>query len=87
MEAENNGNGGGMAFAAGLFFGTVVGAVTAILMAPSSGRELRDHLSRGAKRFVVQASELVPEEWSVIAEEEISKEIQTNVSNIRAAGL
>lgn len=86
VDGVDGGNGGGMAFVAGLFFGTLVGAASAILMAPSSGRELRDHLSRGAKRFVVQASELVPEEWSTIAEEEISKELQTNVSNIRSAG-
>ena len=91
MSAESNSNGGGagggMAFVAGLFFGTLVGATTAIFIAPASGRELRETLSRGAKRFVAQASELIPEEWSEIAEEEITKEIIENVSSLRSAGL
>ena len=88
MENGNgNGSGGGMAFVAGLFFGTLVGATTAIFVAPASGRELRETLSRGAKRFVAQATEMVPEEWSEIAEEEITKEIIENVSSLRSAGL
>jgi len=89
MSADNNSNGtsGGMAFVAGLFFGTLVGVTTAIFMAPASGRELRVTLSRGAKRLVAQASELVPEEWTEIAEEEITKEIIENVSSLRSAGL
>lgn len=85
MSGENNG--GGMAFVAGLFFGTLVGVSTAILMAPASGREMRETLSRGAKRFVAQTTELIPEEWSEIAEEEITKEIIENVSSLRSAGL
>ena len=32
-------------------------------------------------------TELIPEEWSAIAEEEITKEIIENVSSLRAAGL
>ncbi len=76
-----------MEFVAGLFFGTLVGVTTAIFIAPASGRELRETLSRGAKRFVAQASELVPEEWIEIAEEEITKEIIENVSSLRSAGL
>ena len=90
MSVEHNSNGGSsgsFAFVAGLFFGTLVGVTTTILMAPASGRELRESLSRGAKRFVAQASELVPEEWSEIAEEEITKEIIENVSSLRSAGL
>lgn len=88
MESNgNNANSGGMAFVAGLFFGTLVGATTAIFVAPASGRDLRETLSRGAKRFVAQASELVPEEWSAIAEEEITKELIDNVSSLRSAGL
>ena len=92
MSAEGNSNGGNggngsMAFVAGLFFGTLVGVTTAIFIAPASGRELRESLSRGAKRFVAQASELVPEEWTQIAEEEITKEIIENVSSLRSAGL
>lgn len=86
MSAENN-DGGGMAFVAGLFFGAVVGVATAVLIAPASGREMRETLSRGAKRFVAQTSELIPEEWSAIAEEEITKEIIENVSSLRSAGL
>lgn len=86
MSAENN-EGGGMAFAAGIFLGAVVGVATAVLVAPASGREIRETLSRGAKRFVAQASELIPEEWSAIAEEEITKEIIDNVSSLRSAGL
>jgi len=82
-----NGGNGGMAFVAGLFFGTLVGVTTAIFIAPASGRELRESLSRGAKRFVAHASELVPEEWTQIAEEEITKEIIENVSSLRSAGL
>ena len=87
METNGNGASGGMAFVAGLFFGTLVGATTAIFMAPAPGRDLRETLSRGAKRIVAQASELVPEEWSEIAEEEITKEIIANVSSLRSAGL
>ena len=89
MSTEDNSNAGngGMAFVAGLFFGTLVGVTTAIFIAPASGRELRESLSRGAKRFVAQASELIPEEWSAIAEEEITKEIIENVSSLRSAGL
>ncbi len=91
MSADNNGNagngGGGMAFVAGLFFDTLVGVTTAIFIAPASCRELRETLSRGAKRFVAQASELVPEEWIEIAGEEITKEIIENVSSLRSAGL
>lgn len=86
MSAENN-ESGGMAFVAGLFFGTLVGVATAVLVAPASGREIRETLSRGAKRFVAQTSELIPEEWSAIAEEEITKEIIENVSSLRSAGL
>ncbi len=56
-------------------------------MAPASGRELRETLSRGAKRLVAQASDLIPEEWTEIAEEEISREIIENVSSLRSAGL
>lgn len=81
------GGGGGMAFVAGLFFGTVVGVTTAILVAPASGRQLRETLSRGAKRFAAQASDLVPEEWAQIAEEELTKELVKNVSSLRSAGL
>lgn len=82
-----NGGSGGMAFVVGLFFGTLVGVTTAIFVTPASGRELRETLSRGAKRLVAQASELVPEEWTAIAEEEITKEIIENVSSLRSAGL
>lgn len=84
---DGNGHGGGMAFVAGLFFGTVVGVTTAIFMAPASGRDLRQTLSRGAKRFVAQATDLVPEEWTEIAEEEITKELIAKVSDLRSAGL
>ncbi len=90
MSVESNGNGGSsvsFAFVAGLFFGTLVGVTTAIFIAPGSGRELRETLSRGAKRLIAQASELVPEEWTEIADEEITKEIIENVSSLRAAGL
>ena len=88
MSADNDdGHGGGFSFVAGLFLGTLVGAATAILMAPASGRELRTSLSRGAKKWVAHASELVPAEWVEIAEEEMTKEILENVSNLRAAGL
>jgi gas vesicle protein len=90
MSAVDNGDGsygGGMAFVVGLFFGTLIGATTAIFIAPASGRELRETLSRGAKRFAAQASDLVPEEWNQIAEEEIAKEIMDNVSRFRSAGL
>jgi gas vesicle protein len=90
MENNGNRNGSGrsgMAFVAGLFFGTLVGATTAIFVAPASGRDLRETLSRGAKRFVAQATDLVPEEWTKIAEEEITKELLDNVSNLRSAGL
>ena len=87
MSADNNNGSSGMAFVAGLFFGTLVGVTTAIFMAPASGRELRETLGRGAKRLVAQASELIPEEWTEIAEEEITREIIENVSSLRSAGL
>lgn len=88
MSSESNGGGGGgMAFVAGLFFGTLAGVATALFVAPASGRDMRQTLARGAKRFVAQTSELIPEEWSAIAEEEIAKEIIENVSSLRAAGL
>jgi gas vesicle protein len=76
-----------MAFVAGLFLGTLAGVTTALLIAPASGREIRTALSRGAKRLVAQTTELIPEEWSAIAEEEITREIIANVSSLRSAGL
>lgn len=91
MDNGSNGadgsRGTGMAFVAGLFFGTLVGATTAIFVAPASGRDLRESLSRGAKRLAAQATDLVPQEWSTIAEEEITKEILDNVASLRSAGL
>ena len=82
-----NENGGGMAFMAGLMFGTFVGAATAVLLAPSSGRQLRESLGKEAKKLLVKASEMVPDEWSKIAEEEITKELLDNLADVRSAGL
>ena len=65
----------GMACAAGMFFGTLVGAATAVLMAPASGRQLRSSLGKEAKKLAVKASDLVPETWNHIVEEEITKEL------------
>lgn len=89
MTVENNGHDttGGFSFVAGLLFGTLVGAATAVLLAPASGRDLRDSLGKGAKKLVVKASEMVPEEWAQIAEDEIAKQLLDNVANLRSAGL
>lgn len=77
----------GMAFVAGLFFGTLVGAASAALMAPASGRELRGSIRKEAKKLAVKARELVPEQWSDIAREELTREIVDNIQSLRSAGL
>ena len=76
-----------MKFLAGLLCGTLFGATTAVLFAPSSGRRLRSDLAKEAKKLAVRASELVPEDWTQMAEEEITQEIVTNVATLRSAGL
>ena len=76
-----------MKFVAGLLFGAVAGAATAILLAPMPGRRLRESLSKEAKKLAVHASELVPREWTEIVEEEVSREFLRHVGDIRAAGL
>lgn len=76
----------GMAFAAGMFLGTLLGATTAALMAPASGRQLRSSLGKGAKKLAVKATDLVPETWNHIVEEEITKELVDNLSSLRSAG-
>lgn len=76
-----------MNFVAGLLFGTLVGAATAVLMAPASGRELRGSLGKEAKKLAVKASELVPHDWDAIVEEEVTREIVDNIGSLRAAGL
>lgn len=77
----------GMVFLAGLCLGTFFGAAGAVLMAPCSGSRLRSSIATEAKKLAVKASEMVPEEWSQIAEEERSKTVLENMSNIRSAGL
>jgi len=79
--------GNSMVFAAGLLFGTFVGAAAAVLVAPASGRELRGSLGREAKKLAVKATELVPDEWGSIVEEEVTKELVENIESLRAAGL
>ncbi len=76
-----------MKFAAGLLFGTVVGAAAAILVAPMSGHRLRNSLTKEAKKLAVRATELVPNEWAEMAEEEVTRQILENVTNLRTAGL
>jgi len=76
-----------MKFAAGLLFGTVVGAAAAILFAPMPGYRLRGSLAKEAKKLAVRATELVPGAWAQMAEEEVTREILENVTNLRAAGL
>ena len=76
-----------MKFAAGLLFGTVVGAAAAILVAPMPGHRLRGSISKEAKKLLVRATELIPNEWAQMAEEEVTREILENVTNLRTAGL
>lgn len=76
-----------MAFAAGLLFGTLVGAAGAALVAPASGRELRGSIGNKAKKLAVKASDLVPHDWDAIVEEEFTKQIVDNIESLRAAGL
>jgi gas vesicle protein len=51
-EPENSGRGD---FMVGLLCGTAVGAAIGLLLAPKSGRELRDYLSDSAQRVKRQA--------------------------------
>lgn len=76
-----------MRFVAGLLFGSLFGATTAVLLAPSSGRQLRSSLSKEAKKLAVRATGLVPKDWTRVAEEEITREILDNVASLRSAGL
>ena len=76
-----------MKFVAGFLCGTLLGATTAVLLAPSSGRRLRASLTKEVKKLAVRATELVPDEWTQMAEEEITKEILDNVATLRSAGL
>jgi gas vesicle protein len=54
---------GSHGFASGLFLGATLGAVSALLLAPRSGREVRAGLYAGGKRLkeraVFQASDLI----------------------------
>ena len=47
---------GGYGFMSGLFLGATLGAVTALLLAPKSGRELRSDLQLGGERLRERAS-------------------------------
>lgn len=47
---------GSYGFTSGLFLGATLGAVAALLLAPKSGREVRDGLYTGAERLKERAS-------------------------------
>ena len=49
--SDNNSGGDMSAFFTGIIFGGLIGAVTALLMAPQSGEETRKHLSRASNDF------------------------------------
>lgn len=47
----------------GLLVGAVVGAASALLLAPASGEETRRVLARRARKAVAEGSELVEDTW------------------------
>ena len=48
---------------------------------------MRASLGKEVKKLAVKASEMVPDDWSQIAEEEITKELLDNLASVRSAGL
>ncbi|MGY4689193.1 YtxH domain-containing protein [Salibacterium sp. K-3] len=73
-------------FVIGTLIGGIVGACSALLMAPKSGRELRGELSEGAYSAKEKTSELTSEayekgtQWASVAKEK-SSELAKNVSD------
>ena len=74
-------------FLTGLIAGVVAGSLGTLFLTPSSGRDMRQSLTREAKRFAVRTTGLHPREWSEIAAEESGRSVLENIARIRAAGL
>jgi gas vesicle protein len=58
MMSEDN---GGYGFVAGFFLGTTLGAVTALLLAPMTGREVRRTLMEERRKLRVKTDQAVAE--------------------------
>ncbi len=77
-----------MKFLAGLLAGSFLGSAVALLLAPRSGRQLRDSIAHEAKRMAVKAASSVDlHEYSEIADEENRRNLVENIAGIRSAGL
>lgn len=69
MSEQNNNNMSGKDFVIGAFVGGIIGACAALLLAPKSGRELRDDLSVGyqtASKKTQEIAKNVGEQTEVI---------------------
>lgn len=73
-------------FLAGMLVGVTFGTAAAVLLTPKSGHQLRDSLTREAKRLAVRATGLHPQEWREISAEDNGRSVLENISNIRSAG-
>ncbi|HSF17146.1 MAG TPA: YtxH domain-containing protein [Vicinamibacteria bacterium] len=74
-------------FLTGLIAGVVAGSLGTLFLTPRSGRDMRESLTREAKRLAVRTTGLHPREWSEIAAEESGRSVLENIGRIRAAGL
>jgi gas vesicle protein len=78
-----------MEFLAGLLVGTALGASAAVLLAPKTGRQMRESLAEEARRLAVKASRygLDPSELYDVAASEAGRAVVKNIERIRSAGL
>lgn len=73
-------------FLAGMLVGVTFGTAAAVLLTPKPGHQLRDSLTREAKRLAVRATGLHPHEWREISAEDNGRSVLDNISKIRSAG-
>ena len=85
MSARNN----AVEFLVGLLVGTALGAMSALLFAPKTGRQMRESLAGEARRLAVKASRygIDPKELYDLTSSEEGKAVVRNIQRIRSAGL
>ena len=72
-------------FLAGCLVGAAVGSATAFLLAPKTGRQIRDTLAHEARRLVAKTIDL--DKWDDAASAEEARNLIDNIQMIRSAGL
>lgn len=85
MSAKKN----GMDFLVGILVGMALGTTTALLLAPKTGRQVRELLVKEARKLASKTSRqgLDTSHWSDLAAEQAGRFLVENLHDIRSAGL